>query len=197
MSHPDQRASIQLFGHDVNGLRHQLVALLTAKANGNRGAFAKLHHIMHARLLAVSRKIICEQAVAEEVLQEVFLTIWQKAHLYSETSGSPIAWMNSLARNKAIDYLRRHRRRYEVERKGHIEDLSGSNSDMAEARIVDKQSILRCLQELRYEHRWLILLAYYKGLTNPELSRVTNMPLGTVKSRLRRALAQLEACLER
>ena len=178
--------------------RDQLASLLAATAGGNHEAFAKLHRLTRVRLLRIAHRITGDRAVAEEVLQEVFLSIWQKAHLYSEASGAPIAWMTFLVRNRAIDRLR------VIERRRGLAPGADSDMDRFQSRIAGKtetqilveQSVLRCLQNLQEKYRAFILLAFYEEMTHRELSRATNTPLGTVKSNLRRGLAKLKLCLE-
>lgn len=175
-----------------------LVSLLTETANGNRKAFADLYARTCGRLLAIAHKMTGERALAEEVLQEAFLTIWQKAGLYSPNLGAPMAWMTTLVRHKAIDRLRLvgGSREIAIGTDIELDEMASSIPRRGEGQLVEAQSILRCLEKLKDKQQKFIVLAFYKGLTHQELSLETDTPLGTVKSDLRRGLSDLKVCLE-
>lgn len=176
----------------------ELASLIAATADGDRGAFAELYRLTSARLLGTICRMTGDRHLAEEILQEAFLTIWQKAGHYSPALGAPIAWMTTLVRHKAIDRLRLVGGSREIAfgADADFEQLLGGTSPANETQIVLEQSIMHCLQKLKEKQQRLILLAFYNGLTHEELSTETRTPLGTVKSDVRRGLLDMKVCLE-
>jgi len=174
-----------------------IAPLLAATAAGDRSAFAELYRLTSHRLLGIACRMLGERELAEEVLQEAFLTIWQKAKLYKPDSGHGMAWLTTLVRHRAIDRLRLvgGSREVAVGTSAELEPYSTTQATN-EASIIDSQSIERCMEGLKSKQRTMIALAFYYGLTHEELSRRTDTPLGTVKSDLRRGLADLRSCLE-
>jgi len=175
-----------------------LAGLLAAVAGGDRARFRELYVLTSSRLLGIAVKMLGRRELAEEVLQEAFLAIWQKAGQYRADAGSPMGWLTTIVRHRAID---RHRAQNTS-----LENSPGDNDDIealtdaasigAEARIIAKQSILKCLQRLKDQQKDLILLAFYQGYSHDELAVRVGRPLGTVKSDVRRGLANLRFCLE-
>lgn len=172
--------------------------LLAATANGDRAAFADLYRQTSHRLLGIACRMLGDRELAEEVLQEAFLTIWQKAELYKPDAGHGMAWLTTLVRHRAIDRLRLvgGTREVAVGASAELEPYSAGQTT-TENSIVVSQSIERCMEGLKSKQRTMIALAFYYGLTHEELSQRTDTPLGTVKSDLRRGLADLRSCLER
>lgn len=190
-----QSRAPQPFRPDIEPLE----PLLAATADGDRKAFAELYRLTSGRLFAIACKLAGDRKLAEEVLQEAFLTIWQKAGLYNAESGAAVAWMTTVVRHKVIDRLRLAgtSREIAVGADTELELLLTAPTHGVESQIVLEQSIQRCLEGLTENQRRLVLLAFYHGLTHEELSRKTSAPLGTVKSNMRRGLADLRTCLER
>lgn len=172
-----------------------LKALLVDVAAGDRAAFKVLYDRCSGRLLAILIRMIGRRDLAEDVLQDSFLTIWQKAKLYSPSLGAPMAWMTTLVRRKAIDRLRLVWR----EAPGSESDVSTleQNQDfsLAVPEAALNVAMRRALESLSHEYRKAIELTYLYGLTNEELAEKLAVPLGTAKSRVRRGLAQLKALL--
>ena len=172
--------------------------LLIAAGHGDRGAFARLYDASAPTLFAVSLRTLRRRDLAEDVLQEAFLTIWRKARQYRPDRGHPLAWMIAIVRNRAIDRLRAESRAggppvaYEENFGTAPVDEPGEPpipGDLA-------QSIRTCIELLKNNYRKSILLAYYYGLTHEELAARLKTPLGTVKSWVRRGLNQLKGCLD-
>jgi RNA polymerase sigma-70 factor (ECF subfamily) len=172
------------------------VGLLAQVAEGDRAAFKALYGAASGRLLAILVRMIGRRDVAEDVLQDAFLTIWQKAKLYSPSLGAPMAWMTTLTRRKAIDRLRLVWR-----------EVPGSESDVATLErapdvspsapdIAVSVAMSRALETLSEDYRKAVTLTYLYGYTNEELAEALDIPLGTAKSRVRRGLLQLKAVLE-
>lgn len=175
-----------------------LASLLTAIGNGDRDAFDELYRNTRGKLFAVALRFAPSPDIAEDILQESFLLIWQKARLFSEASGSPIGWMSTVVRNKAIDHLRAGKRRTQPANltDAEMQKFHLTSWGKSEAEIVDEQTALCGLRKLPGTYRSSILLAYGAGMTHRELASATDTPLGTIKTRLRRGLDHLRASVE-
>ena len=176
----------------------RLAALLAATAQGERAAFAELYRLTSGRLLAIAIRITGQHGAAEEVLQEAFLAVWQKAHRYRPDLGSALGWLTTILRHRAIDRVRsiRASRESTVGGDAELDAFSLATSGPPEDRTVAGRSVLRCLERLDAGRRTLILLAFYQGFTHVELSARLALPLGTVKSDIRRGLSDLRTCLD-
>lgn len=149
----------------------------------------------HSRLLfSLISRIVHDRAEAEEVLQEVFLSVWTKVHTYDPKLGSPIGWLVRLARNRAIDRFRAlaaRTRAVEAMDEPHL----GDNPEEATVRNQERSRIRHALEALPGEQRQLIEQAYFRGLTHSELAKAFGLPLGTVKTRVRSGMQALRAQL--
>ena len=178
----------------------QLQSLMEKTANGDRGAFRLLYEASSAKLFGVLLRILKEQALAEEVAQEVYLTIWQKARSFNANEGRVMSWMIAIARNRAIDVLRSADQKMlaqkvspdQTDAIGKAEGLTLKMPD-----VVEHMALETCLEEIEQRSRECVLLAYHYGLSRDELAARYQVPSGTVKSWLRRALTRLKDCLER
>jgi RNA polymerase sigma-70 factor (ECF subfamily) len=169
--------------------------LLARTAAGDRAAFKTLHSGTHRQLFTVIRRIVGDHAQAEEILQDVYVRIWQSAHAYDATRGGPLAWMATMARYRAIDIVRRNAARDAPA----IEGAEGAPlaEPAAGVDLADAQALAHCLGELPEEQRGCVVLAYSHGWSREELAARFDRPVGTIKSWLHRCLATLRACLER
>ena len=172
--------------------------LLASVAQGNREAFNELYHLTSRRLFPIVRRIVVQRDLAEDVLQETYLTIWNKAAQFDGNRGSSFGWMAAIARNGAIDRLRRDncRPRDHVtldDANNGIEKLIAEQEEGDEGNSV---TIRHCVEALQKNHRKAILLGYYYGMTHEEMASHFHTPLGTVKSWVRRGLHQLKECCE-
>jgi RNA polymerase sigma-70 factor (ECF subfamily) len=176
----------------------RLAALLSRSALGDRAAFADLYGAMRAKLFAVSLRIVRERPLAEEVLQDSFVSIWHHAADYAQAKSAPSTWMTAIVRNRSVDILRRTREEPDVDDAltRSLVDESASPQREAEARG-DAHSLQECLGELEPEQRQSIALAFHHGLSHSELADHLRRPLGTVKTHIRRGLLRLRDCLER
>jgi RNA polymerase sigma-70 factor (ECF subfamily) len=173
-----------------------LADLLARVAARDREAFAAVYKATSAKLWGVVVRILPRRDIAEDVLQDVYVRIWERAVSFDPAKASPITWMATIARNRAID---------EVRRKSpvSIEDTPESleveqdapspldNTQMSE----DLRRLQQCLQGLDPERREIVLLAYYNGLSRDELAKRFSHPVATIKTWLHRSLAQLRKCL--
>lgn len=174
-----------------------LERLLSRTAQGDSDAFAKLYERTSARLFGVCLRMLPDRSEAEEVLQEVFVTVWRRAREFDSERAAATTWLVTLARNKAIDRLRQQRARAP---RGAIDfDTLADERPGPPANAEASQQYRRlrkCLDALDPKHRRSIREAFFNGDTYKELAERFQVPLGTMKSWIRRALAQLRTCLE-
>jgi RNA polymerase sigma-70 factor (ECF subfamily) len=151
----------------------------------------------HSRLLfGLIVSILKDRGEAEEILQETFVAMWTRAETYKQALGSPIAWLVSIARHRAIDRLRANRTRL-----GAVEDSARpprpmENPEAHAVRSERQRAIARALDALPAQQRELIEQAYFQGLTHSELADRFGLPLGTVKTRIRTGMLALRQQLE-
>lgn len=173
-------------------------ALLLRTAEGDRQAFAQLYKIASPRLFFVCQQILRREALAEEILQEGFIKIWNNAHRFDPQKAGAWTWMTSIVRNRALDLLRSlksHPDAIETTYEG-PDFASPSLGPQEQAELsADTQAILHCLEQLKDEQKHAILMAYYHGHTHAELSQQMGTPLGTVKAWIRRGMERLKQCL--
>ncbi|MBT8460494.1 MAG: sigma-70 family RNA polymerase sigma factor [Boseongicola sp.] len=174
-------------------LRQQLLDLIGECADENRAAFRRLYDLTSHRVFGIVLAILRNRAAAEEVAQEVYVQIWRQSGGFSSEQANPMGWISSIARNRAIDRLRAERARGFVQFTDDVPDLADTGKD-ADAPL-DTIVLTRALSGLRPEYRKIILLSYYRGYTQSELSDFLDLPLGTVKSWMKRGLAELKEAL--
>ena len=174
---------------DADATRSQLAAALVRVASGDRAALRLVYQDTSAKLFGVCLRILKDRGEAEDVLQEVFVTVWRKAASFDPGRASPITWMVAIARNRAIDRLRANQTRDRTVSALLPEDATPA---VAQPLASDEQlAILRALSALSAEQRDLIELAYFQGMTHAELAERFGLPLGTVKTRVRNGLLTL------
>jgi RNA polymerase sigma-70 factor (ECF subfamily) len=172
--------------------------LLLDIAAGDRVAFERLYRLASPRLFSICLRVLSDRAEAEDVLQEVFATIWHKAEQFDPGRAGAGAWMAMIARNRAIDRLRapgHAARTTAIELGDELPDGGASPVDEAEASD-ERERLQRCMEKLDERRRGLIRTAFFEGATYEELATRSGAPLGSVKSWIRRGLLQLRACLE-
>ncbi len=176
----------------------ELATALMAVAGGDRGAFERVYAATSAKLFGVCLRVLPDREEAEDVLQEVYATVWRKAGQFDARRASPITWLAMIARNKAIDRLRASpgaARTAPIELAETLADPDASPVSEAEA-AVDRARLGYCLDQLETRRRSLIRTAFFEGATYEELARRIGSPIGSVKSWIRRGLMQLRTCLE-
>jgi RNA polymerase sigma-70 factor, ECF subfamily len=179
--------------------RRQLAAALRRVAEGDRAALRTVYEETSAKLFGVCLRILNDRTEAEDVLQDVYLTVWRKAGVFDEVRASPITWLVAIARNRSIDRLRAGRiarTRAPIEMAEYVADDAPLATETIEERE-DRARLDGCLEELEMHQAEAIRAAFFRGLTYDELAQRTGVPLGTMKSWIRRGLAKLRACLER
>ena len=173
----------------------RLDALLLDVSTGDRQAFAEVYQVSSNLLYSICIRLIRRKEVAQEVLQEAFVRIWQKSHLYDKKRGSAIAWMIAVTRRCALNRLRQYERHEEILAADEIERLTEKTSISAPPDTVN-QDLRRCMQGLKGDELKAISMAFVYGLTHSELADHMAKPVGTVKSWIRRGLSRLKECLE-
>lgn len=171
--------------------------LLRRIAEGDRESFKTLYDRLSGILFAASLRVLNDQREAEDILQETFIQIWEKAHLYVPERGKPLTWALTLTRNKSIDRLRslqrRARLRTEVESETEITNSMDQRDSSDEVDTLEKGKIIRdAVMQLSKEQREAIEMAYFGGLTQIEIASRLDQPLGTVKARIRRGMLRLK-----
>jgi RNA polymerase sigma-70 factor (ECF subfamily) len=175
----------------------ELADALRRTAAGDRAALRQVYEATSAKLFGVVLRILTERAEAEDVLQSVYLTVWQRAASYDPARASPTTWLVTIARNRAIDRLRaRPRATVDIEAANDIADPAPIASEVAAA-ASDARALDGCIGELGAQQALAIRAAYFEGLTHEALATRMAVPLGTVKSWIRRSLQRLRECLER
>lgn len=177
----------------------RLAALLQAVAGGDRAAFEMLYRTTSAALLGICVRVLSDRSEAEDVLQDVYVTIWRKAAQFDGGRARAMAWLASIARHRAIDRLRHlpaPSQRAPIEVIEYATDPSPSPASRAEA-ATEYSRLDDCLQQLEPRRQTLIRTAFFEGATYDELASRSGSPLGSVKSWIRRGLMQLRACLEK
>jgi len=183
---PDPRQDIQA-----------VTGLLDRVSSGDRDALADLYDRTSAKLFGICLRILSSESDAEDALQEVYVTVWRKADRFDSGKASPITWLSVLARNKAIDRLRRRRvTAASLDEASEVADDAPSAFDIVQQGI-ETQRLAGCLDELDAKPRAMIRAAFIEGATYSELATRESVPLGTMKSWIRRALLRLRGCLER
>lgn len=174
----------------------ELNPLLRLVSSGDRRALAELYSRTSAKLFGICVRLLGSEAEAEEVLQDIYLTVWKKADRFDPVKASPITWLAVLARHKAIDRLRLRRLGTDpIEAAGEVADERPSALDLLES-AEDRDRLNACLEELDERQRSMIRCAFLDGATYPELAEREGVALGTMKSWIRRGLLRLRGCLQ-
>lgn len=186
----------------------ELSKLLARAGLGDRAAFATLYERTSSHLLGVVLRIQRDRAQAEDILQEVYVNVWRAAQSFDAAQSQPLTWLSSIARNRAIDSLRR------TQTQPQFRSTISSTADEEEtdvydtvaddapgpldllSRASDARALSSCMQGLSAQQRQSVALAFFDGLSHAEVAEQMRQPLGTVKSWVRRALMSLKGCLE-
>lgn len=172
------------------------VELLTAITRGNEQALTTLYDRYHSILFGLLLRIIHNRAEAEDVLQEVFVQIWQRAGNFDETRGKPFTWLVTITRSRAIDRLRSLGSRERT-----FEQATRESQDIIfdaeqNAILAQRGAVVRhALAELSEEQQLVLKLAYFDGFSQSEIAEKLNSPLGTVKTRMRTGMIRLRELL--
>ncbi len=179
---------------DNSSLEH----LLARSALRDQNAFETLYKLTSPKLLGLAIQLLKSKDRAEEALQEAFVKIWYNAAHFHAEKGSAMAWMSSIVRYRALDMLRSEKKistiqNNEIELDKHISDTLKTNQIEQDKEL---EYLLECLEELQAQQKKSILMAFYDGNTHQELSTRLQVPLGTIKSWIRRGLDKVKRCLD-
>lgn len=187
----------------------RLLLRAAARDEGSAEAFGRLYRLVAPLLLGVAQRLVGRRELAEEVLHDAFVKIWNAADTFDPLANQPVAWMVAIARNRALDLLASA----ESARVDRLADLAvaddanevldrlfewsaDTGADEAEDLRRARAFLRRCLQELAAVERQALVLAYHHGLSHGELAAHLAKPLGTVKTWIRRGMENLRACVE-
>ena len=176
------------------------IELLRRVAKGDRSAFEELYDRFSGVLFSTAYRVLNNQEATEDVTQDVFIQIWEKAPLYNPALGKPMTWAITLTRNKAIDRLRSMQRRGrlqdELQREAEtFEQFDERSSFDATSGVETGKLVHEAIQKLSQDQREAIELAFFSSLTQTEIAERLNEPLGTVKARIRRGMLRLKEIL--
>jgi RNA polymerase sigma factor (sigma-70 family) len=182
-----------------------LSQLMARTALGDRAAFQRLYELTSHRLFAVLLRIQRDRGVAEELLQDVYVAAWKAAGGFDAARAQPMTWLTAIARNRAIDSLRRASAQPKTVSTTPVDDDGPPDEGPADdapgpAELLDRASHARalgaCMERLSPSQRQSVALAFFDGLSHAEVADHLRQPLGTVKSWVRRALQTLKSCLD-
>lgn len=178
--------------------RALLVRALEDVARGDRSALASVLRMTSMKLFGICHRILGDEGEAEDVVQEVYLSVWQQAGRFDPARSSPITWLATLARNRAIDRLRSRRVRPAAAIEDAL-DVADDRPDPARAAMIadEARQLDGCLGELPADHAGALRRAFWEGQSYRELAEAAAVPLGTMKSNIRRSLLRLKECMER
>jgi len=160
-------------------------------------ALSRLYELTSARLFGLCLKIVIRQEIAEDVLQDSYINIWNKADQFRGDKGSALSWMMGIARNKAIDWIRKNPLGREMSDDILLEQHDQTlTTDGLTDNYADMQALINCMDGLDEGQRNAIKTVYYHGFTHKEYSSKSGHPLGTIKGWIRRGLQALKRCLE-
>ncbi len=186
----------------------ELSQLLARSGLGDRAAFAQLYERTSGHLFAVVLRIQRDRALAEDLMQEIFVSVWKAAASFDAARAQPLTWLTHIARNRAIDSLRRASAQPQTESLSRDDD--DERPDPSEALVSEdagplallgqaseRRELTHCMERLSPPQRQSVALAFFDGLSHAEVAEHLREPLGTVKSWVRRALNTLKSCLDR
>jgi RNA polymerase sigma-70 factor (ECF subfamily) len=169
--------------------------LLKRTAAGDQAAFGALYDRSAGRLFAVCLRIARHRRLAEELLRETYVRIWESARQFDPAGGNALAWMTTLARNHAIDVIRLKIREPRPPDEVTLEAAEPTALGALEAKV-EFDAVGRCLRELAYGERHAIVLAYRDGLSYDQLAVLLGVSVETVKEWVSRGLAKLRDCMD-
>lgn len=179
-----------------------LVDLLHACTQRQQPAFQQLYQLTSPQLFAILLRILKRRDLAEEALQDAFISVWRNAASYTVEKGSPMTWLVSICRYRALDMLRHGQREVHLDTPDHEDDedaLAGFADESENGELLshaEARALKHCLDELNESQRNSLKLAYFDGRSHAEIAHALHSPVGTVKSWVRRGLQSLKRCLE-
>ncbi|WPB55986.1 RNA polymerase sigma factor [Xylophilus sp. GOD-11R] len=180
-----------------------LMANIAAQDASSAGALKQLYDLTSSRMFGLALRVTGNREWAEDALQEAYLNIWRIAGDYRASISPPMAWMGVIVRSRSLDFLRRRnseRADSAVELDDYLQDtIAGEGNDPLDMAEASQQAVAlrQCLSRLEARQREVVSLAYLRELSHSELAEQLKLPLGTVKTWIRRGLTQLRDCLGR
>lgn len=193
-----QSSGYQEAGQRVQDARRlQLEEMIARTALGDRAAFDALYEATSAKLHAVCISVLKDRPEAEETLQEVYIKIWQSAGRYASNGLSPMTWLITIARNRAIDRLRARKARPATAPAEAASDVASAEPgpEAATIRAQERRLLDECLAQLADQQAGAVRAVYLEGATYADLAEREGMPINTVRSWLRRSLLRLKDCV--
>ncbi|HEX4855969.1 MAG TPA: sigma-70 family RNA polymerase sigma factor [Limnobacter sp.] len=181
-------------------MREELASLIERIANRDRQAFEQLYQLTSRKMFAVALRIVREPGMAQDVLQDAYIRLWRYAHTFNNKLSAPETWLHQVVRNRALDLIAQQSHTLnsisldqfsdqDEESEDPIFEAHSSNSDDQET----GRLMQACVQRLEGKYRQVLTLAYNHGMSHAEISEHLNVPLGTVKTWVRRGLMELRA----
>ena len=176
--------------------------LIQRTAAGDKQGFGQLYDRFSGAMYGTAVQILGDTAEAQDVVHDIFVMLWEQAGRFDPQRGSAFAWAITLVRNRAIDRVRRRRRRNELLSNAAPDDLGytdrhAMSGDLSAERSEEARRVRAAVAELPLEQKTALELAFFRGLTQEEIARALPAPLGTVKARIRRGLLKLRDSLAR
>jgi RNA polymerase sigma factor (sigma-70 family) len=181
----------------------QLIALIDRVALADESALKELYDLTSSKLYGVAVRVVSNRSWAEDVVQEAFINVWRIAPDYKATLSPPMAWLCLIVRSRGLDFLRRRTsdRADQVRELDDVmaETLEGNSPNPMDTALAGEQALALhdCLSQLENKQREVVSLAYLRDLSHGELAQQLKLPLGTVKTWIRRGLEQLRGCMSR
>lgn len=174
----------------------ELVELLAAVAKRDAVAFERLYVATRAKLYGVLLRILGRPELADEVMQETYLKVWKMADKFNPAIATPITWMVALARNRAIDIVRKKGETSIEDEPQALEIAAETPTPLARREMTEElKRLLSCLGKLDPEKQRIVLLAYYSGWSRDQLAKKLDIPVNTIKTWLRRSLLEIRGCM--
>ena len=198
---PPARMSSAADNSSATDAAREQTELMLAIARHDKAALGRLYDLLSRPLYSLALQVTNDTADAQDIVQDVFLQLWQKGADYSPARGSVFSWAATLTRNRAIDRIRMRKRRKEIVHESAADipgnDINASTDTAAEALVLQEQTniVRAALTALPREQRSAIELAFFTGLTQQEIAERLHEPLGTIKARIRRGLIKLRDTL--
>lgn len=171
--------------------------LIEQISEGSTQALSELYDETSSQVYSLALHVVRDRSVAEEVTSDVYLQVWRTAGSYDEGRGNPRAWLLMMARSRAVDRLRAlaKSKRLEGESTDDLRDSAAALDWQRTTSVETRLSLELALSRLSSEQRRLIEIGFFEGLSHREIAQALNLPLGTVKTRIRRTLSQLRSAL--
>jgi RNA polymerase sigma-70 factor (ECF subfamily) len=197
--HRQRASAANGMAHPASGAttlsRQNLAAALQRTARGDQAAFEEVYAATSVKLFGIILRILGRRDLAEDVLQQVYVRVWERAGEFDPAVASPAEWLVTIARSRALDETRRGATRPLEDCPELLRTLDGSPAEPE--RSEDRLRLAACLDRLGPEKREVVALAYHYGMTREEIAASTNRPVATVKAWLRQSLAEIKDCLGR